>query len=145
MSDWSDQGLPLPQRSGYGYSADPGMMRTSFPTAHPRQKLGWKNTRKIFGCNFLLTHAELKVAESFIQSSGFSWFTISLYSGTSTDLIDHTVRFTEEPKISLLGKGYYSLAASLETQFAIDSPDLTSIPCLDPIQCIVGEADDDPC
>ena len=81
MSDWSDAGLPAPRINPYSYIVDADLDRTPFDWPRKLQEQISNINRSEFTLEFLLTHAELKLAEAFIASSGYSWFTMDLLSG----------------------------------------------------------------
>lgn len=142
MSDWTNLGLPLPQKAGYGYTLDPGFIASPFETSHARIKASWKEARRTFSVSFLVTQSELSTAITFLRTYGYSWFTIPLYSGLGTDLQDHTVRVVDDFKVDIVGKDYLRITVPLETQLIIEAPSFeTDVPYLPDIHCPIDVDD----
>jgi hypothetical protein len=116
MSTWSDLDLPLPEVSGYGYTHDSGVLRTSFVTAHPRQARTYQTNRRTFSAEVQVTQAQLKVATDFLEVYGFTWFSIELLSGQyfSEPVSTQCVRLSADYSVSAVGYDLYKLQMSLE-------------------------------
>lgn len=117
MSTWSDLGLPYLESPGYGYSVGAALLRTPFTTAHPRQRRKHTKSRKTFAAHVLLTQAQLGVATEFLETYGFTWFTIDLLSGEgnpSGEVLPHSVRLREAYSVSAAGYDLYRVELTLE-------------------------------
>lgn len=128
MSTWAELGLPVPEVSGYSYSTDAGLLRTSFPTAHPRQKRAYRKNRRLFTLEVQLTQAQLKTATDYLEAGGFTWFPITLLSGKDfADSVSvHCLRLTSDYSVSAVGYDLYKLQMSAE-QLVENSVLVTSI------------------
>ena len=115
MSDWEDQGFPIPLVNGYKYSLDQGFIRTPFDTEMPRQSRGWAGSRKTFDIRCHFDVAGLTDAQQFFVSDAYSWFTMPLQSGESATLQDHTVRAITPARFSLVDNRLWELSFQVET------------------------------
>lgn len=107
MSDWSAAGLPLPQKEGYEEILDPGIQRTPFYTSHPSQTIREKQN-DYYSLTFLLTQSKLKAATNFIESQGYSGFTIDLVNGETT------IRIMMDYAVNSIGYNTYKLTLKVD-------------------------------
>ena len=117
MALWTDLGLPMPQRSGYVYSVDSGLLRSGVDAAQPQQLRKWQTNKKTFTAAYLLTQDELQTAEGFLEAVGASWFAMPLLSGRDEfePIIDHCVRLAQDYKVESAGEDTYKLTLALES------------------------------
>jgi hypothetical protein len=113
---WSDLELPPPEAQGYGYSIDAGLVRTTFDTAKPRQGRKHTSNKRTFTAEVKLRQAQLKIAINFLETYGYTWFSIELLSGEYSDapVSPHCVRLAEAYTITAIGADLYSLQMVLE-------------------------------
>lgn len=116
MSDWSDQGLPDPVLSGYGYLIDAGLERTGFDWSKARQQRADTANRRQFSASVILTHAQLIAAEAFIASSGYEWFSMDVLSGAEdgSPCSELQVRLIDAYSVTSVGLRAYKLGMELE-------------------------------
>lgn len=140
MSAWSDLGLPCPSRDGYGYTRDLGLIRTPFPTAAPEQRQAQDHLALTFTLSWLLTGAQLALAEPYLLANGYQGITLELVSGASPDgvPVPHTVRLTADYEVTAVRPDCFRLAIKAETPVAITGT------CL-PATCDVIDPDDQRC
>jgi hypothetical protein len=123
MSTWSDLGLPYPEAPGYSYVVDPGLQRTPFAAAAPRQSRQFAQAKKTFTLNFLLSVAQLKIATNFLEQYGFQSFSIELLSGAAEDLVrSHNVKLIKDFSVSALAYNTYRLSADVESLAVLAPP-----------------------
>ena len=112
MSSWTALGLPGPEVNNFGYTIAAGLLRTKFDTAHPRQvRLNTRNI-KTFTLTFLLNTEQVKIAETFIEQGGYSWFGMPLNPSGGPEI---TIRVTGDYKVSSRGLGLHALDLTVET------------------------------
>lgn len=121
MSDWSDLDLPIAERGGYSIFVDQGLLRTPFKTAKPRQTRRWSSTRHTFSLTFLLTQAELQAARAFLDTDGYTWFTIDLLSSYG-DVVPHNARLIEDYNVTTVGSDTHKLTYTVEAFFLPTTP-----------------------
>lgn len=140
MSDWADLGLPCPSRDGYGYTRDLGLIRTPFPTAAPEQRQAQDHLTLTFTVSWLLTGAQLALAERYLLAHGYQGIVLDLVSGASPDGIPtpHAVRLTADYEVTAVRPDVFRLAIQAETPVAITGT------CL-PATCDVIDPDDQRC
>ena len=119
MSAWSNLGLPMANAKGYGYERDPGFIRTPFYSALPGQKQIRNSWMKSFSVSWDLTLPELELAEKYLLEFGYSWFDLELVSsdtpsGNSWSM--HTVRLTENYKVTPIASMFIKLSAKMESK-----------------------------
>jgi hypothetical protein len=116
MNAWP---LPPAQSSDYQYEIYSGLVRTPFVAAHPRQMRKTRTNRHTFILSWLVTQAELKTAKAFLQTYGFTWFTMPLLSGrTATPIDTLIVRVIADDKVEALGWDTYKLSLQVEEKVA---------------------------
>ena len=113
MSDWADQGLPNPEKTGYGYSISAGLLQAPVATAQPQQRRVQTADRKEFTLVFRFTLAELKIAATYLAATG--WFTIDLLSGQNPAVFtEHSVRVISKIKKKFLGPDFAEMSFTVE-------------------------------
>lgn len=111
---WEALGLPAPQASDYGYDVDTGLQRTPFETAQPRQRKRHTAWNRTFTLSFLLSQAELQIAEAALKADGYSWFQMKLVSRGGV-LVDHLVRLIEPWSVSAFSPEFFTLSLQVES------------------------------
>jgi len=113
---WESLGLPAFEAPGYGYTVDAGIVRTPFDTAHPRQTRRHSTNKRTFTATCQLSQAQLKLATNFLETYGFSWFSLDLLSGQidGSPVSAHCVRLSTDYTVKALGNGWFELTAELE-------------------------------
>jgi hypothetical protein len=119
---WIDLGLPAAIANSYGYTTDAGLRRTSQSTAEPRQKRDYATDKREFSVSFLLTTAQLRTAENYLQEYGYTWFPLPLSSGDSTEGVSTLyVKLIDDPTITAAGsKNAWAMAVKLEQYVAFE-------------------------
>jgi len=116
MSAWSNLGLPTPEVAGYGYTIDAGILRTPFASSHQRQRRQHTTNKRTFTVSVLLTQSQVRTATAFLETSGFSWFSMDLLSGhrDAEVIASHCVKVVNNFTLSAVGANYYRLEMTLE-------------------------------
>lgn len=119
MSAWTDLGLPLPNAKGYGYTRDAALVRSPMESPLPEQAQKHNSWGKKFSISWDLTLDELAVAETYLLQYGYSWFELEMVSSktpyTETTSI-HTIRLTENYKVTPIGSVFMKLSVSAESR-----------------------------
>lgn len=139
MTAWTDLGLPCPSRDGYGYTRDMGLLRTPFATAQPEQRQAQTEHPLTFTLSWMLTGAQLAIAEPYLLANGYAGMELDIISGASPDGLPalHAVRLTKDYEVTAVRPGLYRLAIQAETLTAVT-------PCL-PATCDAVDPDDGLC
>lgn len=115
MSTWAALGLPYPETSGYKYSIDAGLLRSSISTAQPRQKRQYETNQRSFSVSWVVSYEQLQIAEPYLQQHGYSWFPLQLLSGYLPEpIVTLCVRLTDDYSVEPAGAGHYRIKATLE-------------------------------
>jgi hypothetical protein len=84
---WSDLGLPLPTVSGYGYSVDTGLLRSSVDPSSIRQVRRYDTRPARVSLRFApLGGAELRTLSAVLDRFGYGWFSLPLVTGMAGGL-----------------------------------------------------------
>lgn len=115
MSNWSDLGLPNLQAANYEYQVNPGLLRTPFETELPAQKRRYLYNFKTITAVALLNTQQLNIAENFLKTYGYSYFTADLISQDGTIVIsEQSVRLIENIQVQMLGYNAFKITLVLE-------------------------------
>lgn len=118
MSDWTDVKLPCPQVANYSTQVDADLRRTTQPVGYVNQTRKTINNRRAITATYWLTGGQLALAELFLGSRGYSWFTTPLPSplALTSGLFDVTVRLTSPPKFTSNGGVLRIMTLTMEDQ-----------------------------
>jgi hypothetical protein len=100
-NEWEAHELPAPRITGYTMSKDAGLVRTKFFAGNTRQRRRWPDGAETIAASFNITVDKLFVMEEFVNTQGYSWFTMGLVALTnvSSAVEVHTVRIKEDPRV----------------------------------------------
>lgn len=118
--------LPMPDRDGYQYVIELGLLRTQFEGGFTRQRRSVWGMPAQFAMSFRMTTAQLAILQVFIDKFGFSWFAMDLVSGgarvvrPASDCVLHKVRFTTNPSHELIGPNVWRVSLQAEVQSMLD-------------------------
>ena len=117
--NWDDHHLPCPSILAFDYEIDLGLIRSDFDVGHARQKRRYLHRPTYYQVSWSgLTTGQLQAWEAFMQEYGFNWFCASFITGQTGDWVidEHTIRFVENPQISLQRKDRWSVTITAEQQ-----------------------------
>lgn len=118
--------LPYPDRDGYEYAIEFGLLRTAFEGGYTRQRRTAWGMPATFGMSFRMTTAQLGILQTFLDKSGYGWFAMDLVSGGArvvrplSDCVLHKVRFISNPTHALIGPNVWRVTLQAEVQSMAD-------------------------
>jgi hypothetical protein len=118
--------LPYPDRDGYQYAIEFGLIRTQFEGGYSRQRRTVWGMPATFAMTFRMTTAQLGVLQKFLDASGYGWFAMDLVSGGArtvrplSDCVLHKVRFISNPMHDLVGPNVWRVTLQAEVQSMLD-------------------------
>lgn len=118
--------LPMPDRDGYQYAIEAGLIRTQFSGGYTRQRRTVWGMPATFAMNFRMNTAQLAILQTFLDVAGFSWFAMDLVSGgarvvrPASDCVLHKVRFISNPSHELIGPNVWRVSLQAEVQSMLD-------------------------
>lgn len=118
--------LPMPDRDGYQYAIEFGLMRTVMQGGYTRQRRTVFGMPATFAMSFRMNTVQLATLQTFLHNYGFSWFAMDLVSGAArivrpaADCVLHKVRFITNPTHDLIGPNVWRVTLQAEVQSMID-------------------------
>lgn len=118
--------LPMPDRDGYQYGIEFGLMRTVMQGGYARQRRTVFGMPATFNMSFRMNTAQLAILQTFLHAYGYSWFAMDLVSGgarvvrPASDCVLHKVRFISNPSHDMIGPNVWRVTLSAEVQSMID-------------------------
>lgn len=118
--------LPYPDRDGYQYAIEFGLLRTQFEGGYTRQRRTSWGMPATFALTFRMNTAQLGTLQTFMEKSAFAWFAMDLVSGgarivrPASDCVLHKVRFISNPMHDLIGPNVWRVTVQAEVQSMID-------------------------
>lgn len=110
------EGLPLPTRDGYGFSAVSPILRTRMQSGRSKQRRQYQSTPTAGSVSWVFTEGEAQLFESWWEEvlvSGTEWFEMSLQ--TPQGLQPYRCRFTDiYDGPTLFGFNLWRISAVLE-------------------------------
>lgn len=116
---WEEQALPCPSIQAFDYEIDLGLIRSTFDVGYARQRRRYFQRSTYYQVSWSgLTTSQLQSWEVFMQAYGYNWFYAPFITGQCNDwtIKNHTVRFVENPSISLQDKDRWSVVVTAEQQ-----------------------------
>jgi hypothetical protein len=114
--------LPPPDRDGYSYSLDFGLLRTPFEGGYIRQRRTAFGMPGFYALTFRMNTAHLGILQKFLDEHGYAWFAMDLVSGAAryvrpaSDCLMHRVRFTSNPLHEMIGPNLWRVTLQAEVQ-----------------------------
>jgi hypothetical protein len=118
--------LPGPDRDGYQYAIEFGLIRTGMQGGYVRQRRTVWGMPGSFSMSFRMNTAQLGILQKFLQTVGYSWFAMDLVSGAArvvrplSDCVLHKVRFISNPQHDLIGPNVWRVSLQAEVQSMLD-------------------------
>lgn len=118
--------LPQPDRDGYNYGIEFGLMRTVMQGGYARQRRTVYGMPATFAMSFRMNTAQLAILQTFLHAYGYSWFAMDLVSGgarvvrPASDCVLHKVRFISNPAHDMIGPNVWRVTLNAEVQSMID-------------------------
>lgn len=113
--------LPEPDRDGYQYDLNFGLLRTPFEGGAIRQRRTVYALPAQFNLTFRMNTAQLGILQSFLDYHGYGWFAMDLVSGgarvsAKQDCVYHKVRFTTNPLHAMIAPNLWRVTLGAEVQ-----------------------------
>lgn len=117
MPSWLDTSLPAPQISGAAGSFRTSLSRSNIKAERPPIRRTDDVRTKTWNLEWILTTAQLKTAETFLKTYGYSYFLLPLISSDfpTNSLVSYQVRLTKPYQVGIIGYGTHRLSATVET------------------------------
>ena len=118
--------LPYPDRDGYQYAIEFGLLRTQFEGGYTRQRRTAWGMAATFAMSFRMNTAQLGILQKFLNASAYGWFAMDLVSGGArvvrplSDCVLHKVRFISNPMHDLIGPNVWRVTLQAEVQSMLD-------------------------
>ena len=118
--------LPMPDRDGYQYAIEFGLLRTAFEGGYVRQRRTVWGLPSTFAMSFRMDTEQLAILQKFLHAYGYSWFAMDLVSGgarivrPASDCVLHKVRFISNPSHDLIGPNVWRVSLQAEVQSMLD-------------------------
>lgn len=118
--------LPMPDRDGYQYTIEAGLIRTEFTGGYTRQRRTVFGMPAVFNMTFRMNTAQLAILQTFLDLYGWTWFAMDLVSGgarvvrPASDCVLHKVRFISNPSHDLVGANVWRVTLQAEVQSMLD-------------------------
>lgn len=118
--------LPAPDRDGYQYALEFGLLRTGMQGGYTRQRRTVFGMPASFALSFRMNTAQLGILQAFLHLYGYSWFAMDLVSGAArivrpaSDCVLHKVRFVSNPTHDMVGPNVWRVSLQAEVQSMLD-------------------------
>lgn len=118
--------LPAPDRDGYQYAIEFGLLRTGMQGGYIRQRRTAFGMPATFALSFRMNTAQLGILQTFLHNFGYSWFAMDLVTGAArvvrplSDCVLHKVRFISNPAHDMIGPNLWRVTLQAEAQSMID-------------------------
>jgi hypothetical protein len=118
--------LPAPDRDGYQYAIEFGLLRTAMEGGYIRQRRTVFGMPATFALTFRMNTLQLGTLEIFLHQYGYSWFAMDLVSGAArvvrpgSDCVLHKVRFISNPNHDMIAPNLWRVTLQAEVQSMID-------------------------
>ncbi|HHA1251567.1 TPA: hypothetical protein ACOELP_001022 [Enterobacter hormaechei] len=114
--DFPHQYLPMPQRSGLGYTPVSPLMRSTMTSGRTRQRRKYTSVPTEAGVSWVFTDVQAQLFEAWFRDAitdGAAWFNMRIR--TPLGVSDYVCRFKDiYDGPVLFGLGYWKISATLE-------------------------------
>jgi hypothetical protein len=114
--------LPVPDRDGYQYDLNFGVVRTEMSGGTVRQRRTVWGMPATFALSFRMNTAQLGTLQTFLDTYGYGWFAMDLVSGAARvmdarlDCLLHRVRFVSNPMHQMIAPNLWRVTITAEVE-----------------------------
>lgn len=114
--------LPEPDRDGYQYDLNFGVVRTAMQGGAVRQRRTAWGLHSTIALSFRMNTAQLGVLQLFLDLYGFGWFAMDLVTGAArvinprSDCLLHKVRCVTDPLHAMIAPNLWRVTLNVEVE-----------------------------